>query len=1362
MMLHCTLVPAPGSELTSGPLELSIEVPADCPGAELQAAISRRYGTGELTVDRVPLAALRVGRAPLVQGAVMVDGTAPAAALDPAPLVLAVHGGPGAGLIFPLRRGRFRIGRAGTEVVIPDAELSREHAQLEVTDSAVTLLDLGSANGISVDGRKVHSAAVSTDSLIECGGSSMSLVFSGTLDSGIPAAAGSDVSAPLLVSNPMVHGNRTALVLAAALPLGIGVGLAILTGMWVFLAFTAVSAVSVLVPVVTGRRQRRELRAAVAAAALEDKERRRRAAPSAGELSLRVAWAEPGPAEVPAGAGPVWLRLGRAPQDTNIRLEPPDPGFRPPPLGMVPVTLDPGTPVATVRGPADAVAGLARSVVMQLACYPAARRTRLVIHGPTPQLLAARFLAAATLSVHEASTMEALAAGFGPDCERGVLLIVSAGETAALRSVAVSRGWQVLDCAGGPAPADGVALVLRERTGRLSSARSSLEFIPDLVPSSVFDRSCRLMGGPASASAFGAGRPEARSLGDLLPLAAADIASRWAESAHAGGLAVPVGTGKSGTLRLDLQADGPHFLVAGTTGSGKSEFLRTLAAALAAAHSPDRVNLLFIDFKGGSGLRPLAGLVHCVGLLTDLDVKEVARTLVSLGAEVRRREGLLASYQAADLTAYESVDPGGPPLPHLVIIIDEFRMLVDEEPEALAELMRIAAIGRSLGIHLIMATQRPQGAVSADIRANVTSCIALRVQSELESLDIINSRLAADIPITSPGRAYLVRGNEAPEEFQTATVAARGVGLVRGPAVLQAMEYLCRPSAVGSSGVAPVTAASSVVPGTAESTLPPGTVQPSLAASGLAEAVSAAWESTGGDSPRRPVAGPLPKLLPFPPDGGCGRIRLGLVDIPEEQRVAGFGWRPARHGHLALVPGNSSGADAALGLIVAQLLSCDDEAHLYVLDAGGSFSAVVASPRVGAVVGLHELRRAARLLERVCEEMTRRLGAARTADAPALVLALCGWGSWVSAFRAGPLAWAEDLVQDIVRDGARAGVTVLVAGERELVTSRFFAAVPNRIFLPAGSTEEGRLAWPRLPATEAAAGRAVVFGPLSAASSPSGHVAQLFERCSPATGGEAAVAVRTRPFRVEPLPGLVTVAEVLARAGPGATGRGETLSSRAGAGARTGAPAALTSCPLPGHLRLGVGGDELLPAGVALPAGAVLAVLGGPASGKTSLLSALPCLNPAASCLRAPEAADQERYWTRTHEAALSGGLDPGALLLVDDLDLQSPETNGRLLLLNNLGWRVVLTAGFGAGIRQRVPLVQNAAGQGRGVLIGPRGLMDGELFGVRFEPEQSPPPGRAVVISDGRALAVQLAVDPAEDIRRTGPESGHGRGPGQ
>lgn len=1332
MMLHCTLVAAPGSALRSGPVELAIELPDRCPGADLQAALSRRYGTGVLSVGPVPVTALEVGEGPLVQGAVLVDGVvpagiAPAADRTAAPLALAVHSGPGAGLVFPLRRGQFRIGRSGTGIVIPDAELSRDHAQLDVTVSAVTILDLGSANGVRVDGKKVHTAVVSTGSVISCGGSSMSLVFGGSVDPGSLAVAGSDVTAPLVVSNPAVQSNKVALLLAAALPLAIGVGLAVLTGMWIFLALTAVSAVSVLVPVAAGRTQRRELRAAVAAAAREDKERRRQAAPSAGEQSLGVWSEEPGPLRVSATTGPVWLRLGLAQQSANVRLDPPDPGFRTPVLGAMPVSLDPATAVTTLRGPEPSVAGLVRSFVLQLGGYAAARRTRILIHGPTPALLAARFLPAAILSGQEASTLETLAAGPGRDYERGVLIIVAALRTAALRSAAVSRGWQVIDCAGGPAPAAGAALVLTERTAWLSTAGPPLPFTPDLVPCGVFDRNCRRLGARAPALIPGTEIPGACSLGGLLPDSAEEVSAHWAASTAAQGLPVQVGIGRSGPLRLDLQADGPHFLVAGSTGSGKSEFLRTFAAALAAAHPPDRINLLFIDFKGGSGLRPLTGLTHCVGLLTDLDLDEVARTLVSLAAEVRRREVILASHQAADLTAYEALDPHGPPLPHLVLIIDEFRILVDEAPDALAELMRIAAIGRSLGIHLIMATQRPQGAVSADIRANVTSCIALRVQSELESLDIINSRLAAAIPVMNPGRAYLVRGNGAPEEFQTATLQPPVPATARGPTVTEAMELLHRPATAGSPG------------GTRGTGPPRPSPAPSEAVARLAEAVSAAWAATGCPTPRRPVAVPLPQKVPFPADGNRSRIRLGLLDLPEEQRVAGFGWDPGAHGHLGLVSGLAGGADAALGLIVEQLLDGDAESHLYLLDAAGCFSAAAAHPRAGAVVGLHDLRRSARVLERVAEEMTRRLGTGGRAGAPALVLALCGWGSWVSAFRAGPLAWAEDLVQDIVRDGARAGITVVAAGERELVTARFFAAVPNRIFLPAGSTEEGRLAWPRLPATAAVAGRAVVFGPLSAASSVSGHVGQLFEPRSPAVD-DPAPAARHRPFRVEPLPVRVTVADVRSGAGHGMAGPG--VGPRSGTGAGNGTEAGLV--PPPGRLFLGVEGDELVPAFVPLPDAAVLAVLGGRASGKTSLLSALPGLNPGAGWLRCPAAADPERWWTVTHDAALAGALDPAAILLADDADLRSPETNKRLLLLNTLGWRVVLTAGFGPVLRLRVPLVQHAAGAGRGVLIAPRALSDGDLFGVRFDLEQNPPPGRAVLISDGRARAVQLAFDPA------------------
>jgi S-DNA-T family DNA segregation ATPase FtsK/SpoIIIE len=155
----------------------------------------------------------------------------------------------------------------------------------------------------------------------------------------------------------------------------------------------------------------------------------------------------------------------------------------------------------------------------------------------------------------------------------------------------------------------------------------------------------------------------------------------------------------------------------------------------------------------------------------------------------------------------------------------------------------------------------------------------------------------------------------------------------------------------------------------------------------------------------------------------------------------------------------------------------------------------------------------------------------------------------------------------------------------------------------------------------------------------------------------------------------------------------------------------------------------------------VLAVLGGTASGKSSLLAALPGLNPSAGGWLVPGlGADPEQYWSQTHARAVAGTLDRDAAALVDDIDLQSTETNARLLGLNSLGWTVIMAAGFGPALDRRVPLALHARSQGRAILLRPRSLMDGELFGVRFELEHSPPPGRAVVISDGRAAAVQLA----------------------
>ena len=241
-------------------------------------------------------------------------------------------------------------------------------------------------------------------------------------------------------------------------------------------------------------------------------------------------------------------------------------------------------------------------------------------------------------------------------------------------------------------------------------------------------------------------------------MAVESVLQRWSAQRYASDIGCYLGVSSGGSLNIGLSEHGPHWLLGGTTGAGKSQLLRSLVLSAALRYPPERLGLILVDFKGSAGLGPLAQLPHALSVLSNFDVSAVERELEFLRADIHRREvdlqalgvnsyrDYLASCQAAGTT---------PRYPELLIVVDEFRMLIDSMPDAMAELMRIATIGRALGLHLVFATHRPQGAISQDIRANIATSICLRVASAQDSYNLLEHESAAYISAAHPGAGYV-------------------------------------------------------------------------------------------------------------------------------------------------------------------------------------------------------------------------------------------------------------------------------------------------------------------------------------------------------------------------------------------------------------------------------------------------------------------------------------------------------------------------------------------------------------------------------------------------------------------------------
>ncbi|MDP9388305.1 MAG: FtsK/SpoIIIE domain-containing protein, partial [Actinomycetota bacterium] len=540
-------------------------------------------------------------------------------------------------------------------------------------------------------------------------------------------------------------------------------------------------------------------------------------------------------------------------------------------------------------------------------------------------------------------------------------------------------------------------------------------------------------------------------------LAGADVLARWRAAALAARaaptLAVPVGVSEDGPLVFDLVHDGPHALVAGTTGSGKSELLRSLVAGLAATYGPDQLTFVLVDFKGGSAFGPLAGLPHVVGLVTDLDEHLGERALRCLEAELKHRELCLRQAGVSDLRGYVAGGQSArPPLPRLVVIIDEFATMAAELPGFIDSLVGIAQRGRSLGVHLVLATQRPSGAVSDNIRANTNLRVALRVQDAPDSSDLIGTPQAAALDRRHAGRGYVRLGHGEVVAFQAAlvTTATPAVG---APVQVRPFAFDPRASATVNAGGLGAGRADRLPPGPAAPRDGAATAPAPEAPTDLTRLVDAARVAAD-------AAGLVPARCPWPeplaPHVDLDRLPAGalaLADEPDRQRQTPFAWSPAT-GNLLLYGVAGSGTTTALSSLALTLARATgpDALHLYVLDAGtGALAPLAALPHVGAVVAAGERERQQRLLRTLRAELERRraataAGQGAAAHWPSVVLLIDNLGGFCTSLDdVAGLALRDELLR-LVADGPALGMVVAASADRPgAVPVALSSLVPDKL-----------------------------------------------------------------------------------------------------------------------------------------------------------------------------------------------------------------------------------------------------------------------------------------------------------------------------
>ncbi len=1318
-----------------------------------------------------------VGQPPLLDGAT-IRRCRPAQATAPtmAPVEVIVSEGPDVGhtLHLPVG-GTLRVGRSTVnDLVLDDPSLSRHHATLRTTRRGVMLAPLRATNPAWLDGEPVgQDTPWQPGHRVRLGGTTLELVGTTRPLQGQPDGEGGLLVRSSTVTYATIPEQRLTTptppdtgeaprmpVLSWLIPLVASSALALVLRMPTLLMFGLLAPAISLGSYLSDRRASRRRNAQVgehhADRVHRTQERTRRLA--SAELDLRRArspdlarllrrsvdqwWDQAGlPLLVRVGSGTVDLAV-TLDDDTLTAAD-----------GPVTLCLDDGLEIV---GDAVRVRGIARSLILQILCRHPPNDVGVRVEAPEERVRDWDWLGwtphAATGSPSRVLTIADRLDGIAADLTTGS---EGAGPRLVLSGVPAegTTGRTLLVPPSGPGQL------------RLDVERPSTLVRPDQV-SIAFAQASAARLAPMRVLAPSTERqlPRDAALRDLLGHSGDTATLRAAWLATPASTRCVIGVDADGPAHLDLRTDGPHMLVGGTTGAGKSELLRTLIASLAAVNRPDELVFVLVDYKGGAAFAEAAHLPHTVGMVTDLDTHEADRALSSLTAELHRRERLLAAAGASDLHDYRARGPDHR-LARLVVVIDEFGVMAKELPELLDGLVRLAAQGRSLGVHLVLATQRPAGVVSAEMRANVNLRIALRMREASDSMDVVDCADAAGLPHDIPGRA-LVR---------TGTAPARAVQVARVDTLPASAPRPTTVTWLDSPWEAPV-----------EPAAPPAAqacqVQEESLLLRLAAAAQQVCTELGITAPPSPWLPPLPHLLTWTelcarhlPGVGMARrrplekppfvARFALIDRPRRLSQEVHVWQPLEDGHLAFVGAPRSGRSTSVRTIVGDMLSRHEpgDLHLAVLDADGSLAPLDEAPHTIARAGMDDRARLVRLVAHLMELVrTRQRGlvacasgslaeqrasaeAAGAAPWSLVVLVVDGWPQIEQALLEHERGRALDGLLQVLRDGPAVGVVAMLTGDRSLLVGRLAALIsttwfsrtadPTDLMLVGLTRRQIPASMPPGRLVRASDGLVAQAATLGADGSVVSQLAALTELCRGDTESASedpvasGVLLAGLPSRLVPLPAVVHWADLRVRRttdhGPG--------------------------------LELGLGGDD--GAVVGLPVdpvtGGLAVVAGPPRSGRSN---ALRCLSssaqdvgwsvlwvPGAGAPTGSAAGDQGRraltdLLPRTREARR------GTVVLVDDLSLLVGSPDEDVLMdwasATSTDGGVLVASGeptaFAASYRGLAPLLV----RGRvGILLRPEQPSDGQCLGVSAATGDLPLPGRGVLVDRGRQLPVQVAL---------------------